>query len=123
MKNLILALTVTLPALPVFAAHYDKKQKLFDSVSPPAAHLAATGLKPEEYRLLQNYWLRRHELNLEARRRLLPELIRPILDRLGTSLASHSLPELEEHLDDLMRQARGAAPSTPPDEAGMEERA
>ena len=26
MKNLILALTVTLPALPAFAAHYDKKQ-------------------------------------------------------------------------------------------------
>ncbi len=106
-----------------YAAQYDKKRKLFDSVSPPAAHLAATGLKPEEYRLLQNYWLRRHELNLEARRRLLPELMRPILDRMGTSLANHSLPELEKHLDDLMRQARGVAPSTPPDQASTKEQA
>ena len=34
-----------------YAAQSDKKQRLLDNVSLPMAHLASTGLNPEEYRL------------------------------------------------------------------------
>jgi uncharacterized RDD family membrane protein YckC len=90
-----------------YAAKSDKKRKLFHEVSPAAACLAATGLKTEEYQLLHNYWLRRHELSLEARERLLPELIRPILNRMGVMPANQSLLVLEQHVEDLLTQARG----------------
>ncbi|MHC4517884.1 MAG: RDD family protein [Planctomycetota bacterium] len=94
-----------------YAARSDKKQRLLDNVALPAAHLASTGLRPEEYRLLHNYWLRRHELTVEARRRVLPGLVQPILNRMETSLRDQSLVTLEEYVDDLMRRARGADPS------------
>ncbi len=106
-----------------YAAQYDKKQKLYDSVAPAAPHLASTGIKPEEYRLLQNYWLRRHELDLDARKRLLPNLIGPILERMGTVPENQSLATLEKHLDELMRQARGTDSTVPSGETTTEEQA
>jgi len=106
-----------------YAAHYDKKKKLFDNAPVPADHLAAAGLKPQEYRLLQNYWLRRHELSFEARERLLPELLQPILDRTGASVPNQSLPALEDYVDDLLRQASGTAPETPASEHDPKEHA
>ncbi len=84
--------------MPNYGGRYDKKERLFDDKSVSSAALEATGLKPEEYRLLHNYWLRRSVLSIEARERLLPQLIRPILDRTGHSLPGESLFVLEEYV-------------------------
>jgi uncharacterized RDD family membrane protein YckC len=88
--------------LPNYASRYDKKKQILDNEAVTSAALEATGLKPEEYRLLHNYWLRRSELNLEVRKQLLPQLIRPILNRTGQSLPNESLEVLEEFIDNIM---------------------
>ena len=91
-----------------YASRYDKKKKIFDNESITSGVLEATGLKPEEYRLLNNYWLRRSELNIESRRQLLPQLIRPILSRLGQSLPNESLEVLEEYVENVLTKARNS---------------
>lgn len=55
-----------------------------------------SGLTPAEYRLLANYWSRREELSLEARQRLLPRLVLPILERTGRSAPDQSHDGLEQ---------------------------
>ena len=62
-------------------------------VTPEA--LQATGLTPREYSALMSYWQRRGELTIEARRRVLPKLQRPIVRRVGVALPGGSLESLE----------------------------
>ena len=73
-----------------------------------ASALRATGLLPEEYRALSSYHLREAQLTLDARRRLLPQLIGPILKRMGHDPSGESFETLERHLEQLMRKARTA---------------
>jgi uncharacterized RDD family membrane protein YckC len=94
--------------LPDYSSRYDKKKKIFDNTAITSAALEATGLKPEEYRLLHNYWLRRTELSLEVRKELLPKLIRPILNRMGHSLPNESLEVLEEFIDQIISKAESS---------------
>jgi len=93
---------------PNYAARYDKKKHIVDSEAVTAAALEATGLKPEEYRLLHNYWLRREELSSEARQQLLPQLVRPIANRAGHSLANGSTASLEKYVDEIIAKATNA---------------
>lgn len=101
--------------VPDYAAKADKKQKVFDDVAVSGAALAASRLTPQEYRLLHNYWLRRGQLTIEARQRLLPQLMGPILMRLGESVPADSPAVLEAKLESLITQ-RATAPR---DEAGL----
>lgn len=66
-------------------------------ISPES--LRVTGLTPEELRLLHNYSLRRSELTLQARQRVLPKLILPILQRLGHEISDSSMENLEYYVD------------------------
>jgi uncharacterized RDD family membrane protein YckC len=91
-----------------YSSRYDKKKKVIDNVSITSDTLEASGLKPEEYRLLNNYWLRRSELNIEARIQLLPQLVRPILTRLGQTLPNESLEALEEYVENVLIKARSS---------------
>lgn len=74
-------------------------------VEPPAAH--HTPLTADEYRLLASYRLRRQELTLEARERILARLLPPILARVGRSLPDPRVEWLEAEVDHLL----GGAPS------------
>jgi uncharacterized RDD family membrane protein YckC len=74
--------------------------------SPEA--LRATGLKPEEYRLLMNFWLRRGQLSFEAQGRILPALLLPILKRMGQAPADDSMGPLLHTLDLLVHKAQSA---------------
>ena len=62
-------------------------------------------MSPREYQLLRNYWIRRDQLTVEARCRLLPQLLGPILERSGMPLAQGSLSEMEQELEEIMKQA------------------
>ena len=96
--------------IPDYAAHADKKEKLLDDVTLEAVAPGATPLQPHEYRLLRNYWLRRDQLNLAAREELLPKLLRPILERLGTPLTEYTLESLERRVEKLLWPAPAAGP-------------
>lgn len=67
--------------------------------------LEATGLSPEEYRVLTNFWLRRQELSWEARQGLLLKLVRPILARIGALPDPPTPTALENRLAELLRKA------------------
>lgn len=71
--------------------------------SPEA--LRATGLKPEEYRVIHSYWRRRAKIRPAARGRFLPGLLRPVLARQGASVEGLTLGQLDGWVDHLMRQA------------------
>jgi len=88
--------------VPDYAAKADKKQKVLDDLPVSSAALTATRLTPEEYRLLHSYWLRREQLTIEARQRLLPQLMGPILTRLGEPSPGDSLAALEGQLENLI---------------------
>ncbi len=64
--------------------------------------LQTTKLRPEECRVLLNYKLRRSELTLESRERVLPKLLEPILKRLGETLPDQSIITLESSVDALL---------------------
>jgi uncharacterized RDD family membrane protein YckC len=100
--------------LPNYAARDSSKQSVVDDLPATAAALKATHLSPREYRLLHNYWLRRDQLTSEARYRLLPQLLRPILERGGVLLAGGSLATMEKQLEELMKQAALAHPNESP---------
>ncbi len=82
-----------------------------------AGALRTTGLSPEEYRILMNYWVRRSELTLEARHRLLQTVVRPILTRGEQHPPNESGEELERQLAKLIYEAnlagRGGVPPLP----------
>ena len=65
-------------------------------ITPEA--LRTTGLTPREYNILRNYWARRSQFTEEARRRVLPRLLGPILERTGHQLEGQSLEALEEYV-------------------------
>jgi uncharacterized RDD family membrane protein YckC len=94
--------------IPDYSARYDKKKRVLDNQAITSTVLEATGLKPEEYRILHNYWLRRGELTIEARSRILPQLLQPIFVRMGQSMQGNSLAFLEEYVGRLMDKARNA---------------
>jgi uncharacterized RDD family membrane protein YckC len=94
--------------LPDYSARYDKKKHVVDDQMATSTALKATGLKPEEYRLLRNYWLRREELSIEVRGQLLSQLVRPILNRTGQSLPDASLAAFEKYVDEIITKAISA---------------
>jgi uncharacterized RDD family membrane protein YckC len=107
--------------IPDYAAKPDTKATVPEEIPPAPAALDAAHLQPQEYRLLYNYWLRRDQLSLEARRQLLPQLLRPVLERAGTPLEADTLAAMERRVEELMRQARAPKPdNSGPDGAGKE---
>lgn len=98
--------------VPDYAAKADKKTKVFDTVPAEPAGLGTALLKPQEYRLLQNYWLRRDQLSVEARLQLLPKLLGPILERLGMPLPEPTLKWWEWRVEELLRQAQAPNENT-----------
>lgn len=89
-----------------YTARSDKRKAGIDwEDETSAAALRATGLSPEEYRVLYNYNARREQLTHEARVRLLAKLVVPILQRHG--LTTQNLPSqtLERELDALLLRA------------------
>jgi uncharacterized RDD family membrane protein YckC len=98
--------------IPDYSARYDKKKRVLDNEAITSTALEATGLKPDEYRLLHNYWLRREQLTIEARSQILPQLLQPILVRMGQSMSGKSLAFLEEYVERLMNKARNAEKET-----------
>jgi len=91
-----------------YTARSDRRvSQSWEREATPSA-LRATGLLPEEYRALSSYYLREAQLTLDARRRLLPQLIAPILKRMGHDPSGESFETLERHLEQLMRKARMA---------------
>jgi uncharacterized RDD family membrane protein YckC len=98
--------TVVVSEQPVdYSAKSDRRVTAEWEADAGAAALRATGLTPEEYRVLSNYWMRRGELTLEARYNVLPKLLAPILARSGQALADGRLETLEAYVELLMRQA------------------
>jgi len=107
--------------IPDYAAEADRKAKVLDEAPGVSTAPGTTVLTPQEYRLLHNYWLRRDQLTLEARGQLLPKLLGPVLERLGTPPTQHTLAWLEWRLEDLLRQAQSPARDPEnPDAAGRE---
>ena len=103
---------------PSYSARPDRRHASdWEQMMTPEA-LRATGLDPEAFRVLANFWARRHELTLEARRRLLGKLVSPILERTGVTLPDHSPETLERYVELLMGKASGSrlqAPGGDPD--------
>jgi uncharacterized RDD family membrane protein YckC len=106
--------------LPDYSAHYDKKGRIVDDQATTSVALDASGLKPEEYRLLRNYWLRREQLSPEVREQRLPQLVRPILNRTGQSLPDSSPATLEKYVDELIAKARSTERENKRDTDGSE---
>ena len=95
-------------AEPDYSARSDRRGATQWEQEVSAEALRATGLTPEEYRVLHNYWARRHQLTMEARERLLPKLLRPVLDRTGEVLSDESITTVERYVDQLMTNAAAA---------------
>ncbi|MBN1918622.1 MAG: RDD family protein [Verrucomicrobia bacterium] len=104
--------------LPDYSAHSDRRLKANWEAGAGAAALRATGLTPEEYRVLNSYWMRRTQLTLEARQTILPSLLAPVLQRTGQRLADGRFETLEAYVQLLMQQAwfaerQGQTPTDP----------
>ncbi len=103
---------------PDYSARSDKRSTIrWESEMGPGA-LRATGLKPEEYRLLLNYWQRREQLTLEARQRILPSLLSSVLERTGAPPQGQSLEALEWYLEQIIQKAMAAETAQEQDIAG-----
>lgn len=79
-----------------YRARTDKGRAEDWEQSIEAGVLRGSGLTTTEYRILANYWARREQLSLEARQQLLPRLVLPILQRMGTPAPDESHEALEE---------------------------
>jgi uncharacterized RDD family membrane protein YckC len=102
-------------AAPNFAANANRPRVVDGQAAGWPTGLRASGLTPDEFRILRNYCLRRGELTLEARARVLPRLLAPVLYRSGRALPNHSYLVMEQYVDELMRQAYAMnAPSSGP---------
>jgi len=101
-----------------YSAKADKPVKTPWEAAPEPAALRESGLTSEEYAALTNYRLRRSQLTLEARQRLLPRLLDPVAGRLGRPLPPPSLELLEAYLDELLDGPSAAGPTdaAPPPE-------
>lgn len=96
-----------------YGAKTDKKSKADWEVVVPQEAATATGLERDELRVLMSYWSRREQFSLDARRRLLPSILRPMFERRGQQLSTDSLPALESYVERVIELvARGE--TTPP---------
>ena len=94
--------------VPDYAATTDRKVTgRWEREASPEA-LRATGLAPREYRVLLNYWARRHQFPLETSRRLLRQILQPILQRTGQAIADDDIEGLLAYADLLIRKAEAA---------------
>jgi len=85
-----------------FSAKADRKSRVrWEQEAAPQA-LRATGLSPEDFRTLRNFWVRREQLTREARGRLLRTLVFPILHRNGLATGDQTDTALEAMLYGLM---------------------
>jgi len=91
-----------------YSANTDRRVKTDWERETSAESLRATGLTPEEYRALSNYWARRHQLTLDARIRILPGLLKPVIERTGAISANASLDALETCVEDILRKGSAA---------------
>lgn len=103
--------------VPDYAATTDRKVTgRWEREASPEA-LRATGLAPREYRVLLNYWARRHQFPLETSRRLLRQILQPILQRTGRAIADDDVEGLLNYADALIQKAevaeRGPGPADP----------
>lgn len=96
-----------------YTARSDKRAKLQWEQEATAEALRATGLTPEEYRVLTSYWSRRSQLTVDARQRILVNVIGPILQRTGQAPALQSVMELEQYAYHLILKAAAAQPPPP----------
>ncbi len=70
--------------------------------------LRATGLSPEEYRLVFNYVNRREQLTIDSRKRVLAGILKPIFERRGKTLADEPIETLEAYVGQLVQKALDA---------------
>ena len=91
-----------------YSANADSRVRTEWERETSAGSLRATGLTPEEYRVLSNYWARRNQLTLDARMRILPALLKPMIERAGMKPANASLDELETCVAEIMRKGLAA---------------
>lgn len=118
--DLVAGTVVVMEQVADYSAHEGRRVAApWEREASPEA-LRATGLRPEEHRLLLSFWLRRSQLTPEARERLLPRIVLPILRRLGQAPADDSAASLAAALDLLVhkadaaeREARGLSPNDP----------
>lgn len=89
-----------------YSARSDKPVKAQWDQEATAELLRSTGLTPLEYRLLHSYWMRSLQLTPEARLRVLPRVLAPVLARTGQTLPDMSLATMEAFVRDLMIKAR-----------------
>jgi uncharacterized RDD family membrane protein YckC len=83
------------------------KNKQWEKAASPEA-IKITNLTPEEFRVLTNYWTRRHEFQIEARKRLLRTLVLPILMRCGRATPNEPLAVIDSHVNELIRETAEA---------------
>jgi uncharacterized RDD family membrane protein YckC len=91
-----------------YSAKSDRPLRVRWEQEASATALRATGLSPQEYSVLRNYWSRRDQLTLEARMKLLPRLLEPVLARAGLQPGDYSLETLEDCVSGLLRKAEEA---------------
>jgi len=100
--------------VPEYSRDTDKRSKFGVEPEVSPDRLRATRLTPREYHLLRNYWLRRHLLQFDARARLAPKLIQPILERMGQSIRVMNLEACEAFIFNVLgRTARPEAGEPP----------
>lgn len=85
-----------------YAARADKRRELRVDERLDPDSLRRSGLSPRDYQILRNYSNRRTELTLEARRRVLPGLLRSISGREDIPFENIPLEALEEHVERLL---------------------
>ena len=91
-----------------YSASADNKQRLFVDEKLATTVLNESTMSPEEFRLLSNYWARKDELDPEARRRILPKILKPILDRRGETLETDLVIEMESKISQLLTASQNS---------------
>ena len=104
-----------------YSAKDSRGKELWEKETSAEA-LQATRMSPEDYRVITNFWMRRHELTDEARRRLLEKLIRPLLERYGHFLRGVTTATIEHIVEDIIKKASQAEEHTSSDTSNTETR-
>jgi uncharacterized RDD family membrane protein YckC len=100
---------------PDYSARTDKsKDRLeWQERQVSARDLRDSRLEPREYRLLSNYWGRRHQLTSEARERVLRRLMESVMTREGEDPNDYDLETLERRVHGLISSVDQS--NAPPD--------
>jgi uncharacterized RDD family membrane protein YckC len=99
---------VVMEQVPDYSARADRRVAApWEREASPEA-LRATGLRPQEYRVLVNFWLRRGQLTFDAQARLLPQIVLPILRRAGQMPADESMKTMLHCVEVLVHKAEVA---------------